>query len=591
MTDYFGQVFTYLYNDNDYLKQVDALGKTVFYVRNPTGTIDSKRIGDFYHQYIYDQLLQIQCVNLGTIKREIQTFAYTYDLNGNQLTKYRKKGSSTATETYTYDALNRVKTVSTGGSTTTYSYDKNGNILSESTASGENTAVASYTYDANNRLTHKSAGTSFWDFSYDHDGNLIYKVQGTTVPEEGQETPAIFVLGTDTAEAFGDTATYQYNELGQLVSYRDLKGQSVTYTYDLNGLRSSKTVNGVTTKYYYDGDLVVNETDGTNLTATNLNGVQTEIRFTHEGETVTAAYFLYDGHGDVVGVLNETLDEIANYEYDIYGEEKSSTGTYDSPIRYTGQYYDAETGMYYLRARFYDPAIRRFISEDPAHDGRNWYAYCNGNPIGFMDSSGLFSRPALEQLLNAQLNYATSSDPEYTHWLGNDARNALKNNAQFLEGWAEGSELHQLIEIITSESSYASGNSLDVTRRALELTDQFWNDYDNRNFMEDVAFVAGGTVVLLPLTKFSVSAVSSLMTSSSVNFSYAAASHMLEKSRYVPVTLLQEAIKRGAACPDPRHSSNATMYYIEMFKNGASYTLEVLYDEVTNTILHFKYFR
>jgi RHS repeat-associated protein len=217
---------------------------------------------------------------------------------------------------------------------------------------------------------------------------LIYKAQGTTAPGEGQETPAIFILGTDTAETFGDTATYQYNELGQLVQYLDLNGQTVTYTYDLNGLRSSKTVGGVTTKYYYDGDLVVNETDGTNLKATNLNGIQTEIRFTHEGETITAAYFLYDGHGDVMSVRNETLDEIANYEYDIYGEEKTSTGVYDSPIRYTGQYYDAETGMYYLRARYYDPSICRFISEDPAHDGRNWYAYCNGNPIKYWDPSG-----------------------------------------------------------------------------------------------------------------------------------------------------------------------------------------------------------
>jgi RHS repeat-associated protein len=115
-------------------------------------------------------------------------------------------------------------------------------------------------------------------------------------------------------------------------------------------------------------------------------------RFTHDGETVTAAYLLYDGHGDVVSVRNETLDEIANYEYDIYGEEKTSTGVYDSPIRYTGQYYDAETGMYYLRARYYDPSIRRFISEDPAHDGRNWYAYCNGNPIKYWDPSGLVAQ-------------------------------------------------------------------------------------------------------------------------------------------------------------------------------------------------------
>ena len=55
--------------------------------------------------------------------------------------------------------------------------------------------------------------------------------------------------------------------------------------------------------------------------------------------------------------ITEPLDEIANYEYDIYGKEESATGTYDSPIRYTGQYYDAETGMYYLRAVFFNTLI------------------------------------------------------------------------------------------------------------------------------------------------------------------------------------------------------------------------------------------
>ena len=83
--------------------------------------------------------------------------------------------------------------------------------------------------------------------------------------------------------------------------------------------------------------------------------------------------------------------KLASYEYDAFGNQKSSTGTWNNsnPIRYCGEYYDKESGLIYLRARYYDSENGRFISEDPIKDGYNWYSYCGGNPVMFVDPLGL----------------------------------------------------------------------------------------------------------------------------------------------------------------------------------------------------------
>jgi len=76
------------------------------------------------------------------------------------------------------------------------------------------------------------------------------------------------------------------------------------------------------------------------------------------------------------------------YEYDAYGNEKNPDDTDSNHLRYCGEYYDAETGTYYLRARYYNPRLGRFASEDPARSGLNWYMYCAGSPVAFIDPSG-----------------------------------------------------------------------------------------------------------------------------------------------------------------------------------------------------------
>ena len=99
-------------------------------------------------------------------------------------------------------------------------------------------------------------------------------------------------------------------------------------------------------------------------------------------------YYNFNGHGDVTGITNSLYSQIKSYEYDAFGVEKNPDPADINPFRYCAEYYDTETGYIYLRARYYDVKDGRFISEDPAKDGLNWYVYCGNNPVNFVDPSG-----------------------------------------------------------------------------------------------------------------------------------------------------------------------------------------------------------
>ena len=108
----------------------------------------------------------------------------------------------------------------------------------------------------------------------------------------------------------------------------------------------------------------------------------------------TVAYYLYNAHSDVVQLTSETGSLTKTYEYDAFGNEKNADENDTNPFRYCGEYFDKETGTIYLRARYYDPVIGRFITEDSywgeAGDplSLNLYTYCNGNPIIYFNPSG-----------------------------------------------------------------------------------------------------------------------------------------------------------------------------------------------------------
>ena len=90
-------------------------------------------------------------------------------------------------------------------------------------------------------------------------------------------------------------------------------------------------------------------------------------------------FYLYNAHGDVIGLINSAGAFVWSYDYDVFGVERSISSADTNPFRYCGEYYDKETGKIYLRARYYTPRLGRFTTLDPIRDGTNWYLYCYSN--------------------------------------------------------------------------------------------------------------------------------------------------------------------------------------------------------------------
>jgi RHS repeat-associated protein len=279
-----------------------------------------------------------------------EAYEYTGEGNLSKVTNTKSSGAQISQYTYTYDASGNQDSKAEGGVTTTYLYDNLNRV--ESIKEG-GTAVVAYTYD-------KSGNILSVTNNYTKDANL--------------------------AENF------KYDELNRLIEYTDGAGVKTTYTYYPNGLRATKTTGGHTTKYYYDGSNVIIETVDGVLSARNLRGLNYIGRQDAAGNT---NYFLYNGHGDVTSTVDSTGTVKNQYTYDIYGYIKAVNETgISNPIRYAGQYYDSESGLYYLRARYYDSRIGRFINEDTNKgdinnpSSLNLYTYCWGNPIRLYDPSG-----------------------------------------------------------------------------------------------------------------------------------------------------------------------------------------------------------
>ena len=136
-----------------------------------------------------------------------------------------------------------------------------------------------------------------------------------------------------------------------------------------------------------DGETNTYTYDMTGVHIANQNGVVTS--------------YLKDYHGNVVAkanVLGSMIDEIySRRDYDAFGNQWK--GTQSDPFGYCGEYYDSESGLVYLRNRYYDSASGRFITEDPIKDGLNWYSYCGCEPVMGIDPSGLVNGETEELIL------------------------------------------------------------------------------------------------------------------------------------------------------------------------------------------------
>jgi RHS repeat-associated protein len=166
----------------------------------------------------------------------------------------------------------------------------------------------------------------------------------------------------------------------------------ISYVYDPSGRRIEKRYDGLTQmKYIYDGDHIIAEYDGSdNLLHKYIYGpgIDQPICMIDVPNSNATYYYHFDGLGSVVALTNAAGSVVNLYEYSVYGEVSASDPNHPNRFLFTGREFDADTGLYYYRARYYNPYIGRFLQTDPAGDGMNAYAYCGNDPIGGVDPSG-----------------------------------------------------------------------------------------------------------------------------------------------------------------------------------------------------------
>jgi len=360
-----GRVVSMQVNDNGKTGgtayQYDAAG-------NLTGMIDSFQNGISYG---YDKgrvaNVQMPCGNVYyeyEADNKIKRIAYPALTNG-----------KVVRTTFEYDDLRRLKKMSNlldseVLSQYEYSYDNNNNIITVQDAKG----ISHYYYDELNRLAKSVRyDGQTTQFSYDLRGNRL----------TGKDAPVVDETGTQ----------YSFNSMNQLAS--STRGDVTTsYRYDPTGLRTSKSSPASGKRYIYNqAGKVVAEADGNNqFQAAYFWGPD---RMLIKKDSNGQYYlFLYNGHGDVVQILDASGRVMNEYEYDEWGSVLSQNETIANDFKYAGEMQDSETGLYYLRARYYDPTLGRFISKD-SYEGSitnplslNLYTYVQNNPLIYVDPTG-----------------------------------------------------------------------------------------------------------------------------------------------------------------------------------------------------------
>jgi RHS repeat-associated protein len=168
-------------------------------------------------------------------------------------------------------------------------------------------------------------------------------------------------------------------------------GQTSTFTYGADGLRRRMVTGTNTTDYLLDGQSVVRELTTENgqqtVTATYLVGPRGP-EYERDGNGMVQ-WYLYDGLGSVVGLVDLSGNVTNTRKYDVYGAPRNAqTGSAHCFVGSLGHTSDAETGLIYMRARYMDRAAGRFVSEDPICDGPNWFVYADNDPVGRVDPAG-----------------------------------------------------------------------------------------------------------------------------------------------------------------------------------------------------------
>jgi RHS repeat-associated protein len=457
MVDPNGATTSYGYDALNRLTSISYSGgastPSVSYGYDGNGNRTSMNDGDGSIAYTYDALNRLTGATRTHSGGGTDSFSYSYDAAGN-LTSRTYPGSTSTS--YTPDDDERLASVTNGSATTNYTYTAAGEIKTVATPDGYTETRSYDTADRLTQITTANGGTTLATFSYTLDsvGNAT-QVSGTNPASYGYDsrdrlTSVCFSTGSCstpdiswTYDAVGNrltetrssgTTSYTYNEDDQLLS-----DGSTSYSYDHNGNQTaagsrtfgwdaanrpvSTTLSGTTTSYSYDGD-GNRLTAATGSTTTNYlwdtNNPLAQLALERDGsgsvlrtyiqgpntialKTGGAAYYYhYDRLGSVVALTNASGQPEWTYSYEPFGGAKATTQNDPNapvnPLQYAGQYQDAASGLYDLRARQYDPTSGRFLSIDPLANGlttslQSAYSYADDSPVNSTDPTGAIAQP------------------------------------------------------------------------------------------------------------------------------------------------------------------------------------------------------
>ena len=301
-------------------------------------------------------------------------YGYNYDENGN-ITKIYK--NSILVNQYQYDEANQLIREDNAvlDKTYTYKYDNHGNILEKRT----------YSYTTSITLG-SPIGTVTYGYTDTNWQDKLTSYNGKSITCDANGNPLTF-----------DGYTYTWEEGRQLAGISG-NGLTTVYTYDSNGIRTSKTVNGIKTNYSLVDNRIISETAGSATIHYRYNADDELVGLFYDGQEY---FYVKNLQNDIIGIVNASGVLCVTYTYDAWGNVTvsgalaSSLGI-DNPFRYRGYYYDKETNLYYLQGRYYNPSIGRFINADDttylgAGDSLvsyNLFVYCHNSPIMFIDPDG-----------------------------------------------------------------------------------------------------------------------------------------------------------------------------------------------------------
>ena len=374
--------------------------------------------GGMTHEYRYnkfDQLIKRTETSYGGFYREVE-YEYEYTDERQSANRVEWFISSAGTESshhekaywYTYGTDNNITRVFQSGWTVDYQYDDLNQLIREDNLYLNQTYT--YTYDTAGNILEKkiynyttgALGTPIDTIVYVYGngdwGDQLTRYDGHIITYDRVGNPL----------SYNNGSAYTFTWEGRRLKTAVKGTQSFTFSYNDEGIRTSKTVNGVEHNYILSGSRIVAEYWGSNLIVYVYDAEGSPIGMQYlDSSTSSSAWqtFWYEKNlqGDIVTVYSNDGTPLINYFYDAWGNHitryensGASTKATLNPFRYRGYYYDEDLGLYYLNSRYYDSTVGRFISSDSMGylgangdiNSYNLYVYCNNNPINYCDYTG-----------------------------------------------------------------------------------------------------------------------------------------------------------------------------------------------------------